>query len=63
MPKCKSCKAEIKWVTMASGKKMPLSVPAKSMVLIKDDIGEIVSVYTPHWADCPGAAGFRKAKS
>lgn len=55
MPKCKTCKSEIFWVDMPSGKKMPLDITPFKMVLVKDGIGEIVDVYLPHWATCRGA--------
>jgi hypothetical protein len=36
MPKCKSCGAEILWVTTSSGKKMPIdAAPRKVIVLLR----------------------------
>jgi hypothetical protein len=60
MTKCKACKADILWVDMPTGKKMPLDAQPCKMVIVKDGIGEIVDAYTPHWATCPGADQFRR---
>ena len=60
MPECKSCKATIVWVEMASGKKMPLDATPISAVQVKDGIGGVVQVYIPHWATCPSAEKHRR---
>jgi hypothetical protein len=60
MTQCKSCKEEIVWVDMPSGKKMPLDAQPHQAIQVKDGIGAIITVYTPHWASCPGADKFRK---
>lgn len=57
---CKRCKAEIVWCTMTSGSKMPLDARPKKLIQVKEGIGEVVDVYEPHWATCPGADSFRK---
>jgi len=62
MAKCKSCGQEIKWVEMATGKKMPLDIKPKQMIQVKDGIGQAIPVYMPHWATCPAADKFRKKK-
>jgi len=62
MPKCKGCGQEIKWVEMATGKKMPLDHKPLQMVQVKDGIGEVIPVYMPHFATCPNAKEFRRKK-
>jgi len=66
--KCK-CGADIAFIEMVSGKKMPVDAKAEQMVWIpelKDAIvfsdrkGEMVKVYRPHWATCPLAKDFKK---
>lgn len=53
--KCKKCKKPMIFCQMASGKLMPLDAEPKKMVQVKEGIGEIIDVYMPHWATCPGA--------
>ena len=60
MVQCRNCKAEIIWVETAAGKKMPLDAKPVKMALVKEGIAEIIDVYRPHWATCPGAAEFRR---
>ena len=62
MSECKSCHAEIMWVEMKSGKKMPLDAKPFSAVQVKEGIGEVVQVYMPHWGSCKGATEFRRNK-
>ena len=67
--KCK-CGADIAFVTMVSGKKMPVDAKAEQMVfvpefsktdtLFTDRQGEMVKVYRPHWGTCPLAKQFKK---
>lgn len=57
---CKGCGKKILWVEMASGKKMPLDLPSRSMVQVKEGIGEVIQVYMPHWATCEKASQFKK---
>lgn len=67
---CKSCKAEIRWETLVSGKKIPLDpephpegnvviMPAGAMVMPKETaaLGKEIGAkrYRPHL--CPGAPG------
>lgn len=68
--KCK-CGADIAFVTMVSGKKMPVDAKAENMVFVPEstDIvhygnrqGEMVKVYRPHWGTCPLAKKFKKDK-
>ena len=60
MAKCRSCGAPLKWVEMASGKKMPLNEKPVGMVQVKEGIGEIIEVHMPHWATCPKSEEHRK---
>ena len=62
MAKCRGCGKPIRWVEMISGKKMPLDEKPLSMVEVKEEIGDIISVYMPHWATCEKAADFKKKK-
>lgn len=59
MPKCKGCGQEIKWVEMATGKKMPLDAKPVQMVQVKEGIGQVIPVYMPHWATCSKAKDFK----
>uniref|UniRef100_A0A6M3LDT4 Uncharacterized protein n=1 Tax=viral metagenome TaxID=1070528 RepID=A0A6M3LDT4_9ZZZZ len=45
---CKGCGKPIKWVEMASGKKMPLDEKPFSAIQVKEGIGEIIQIYMPH---------------
>jgi len=60
MSNCKNCGAKLKWCEMMSGKKMPLNAKPVSMIQVKEDLGQVIDVYMPHWADCPGAKEFKK---
>lgn len=65
---CRGCGADILWVTMPSGKSMPLDAKSKKVIIEKEHHGhgetrvlpELVNGYTPHWASCPKAAEFKK---
>ena len=59
---CKSCGAQIRWVTMTSGKKMPLDMPPQMVVCVTGDCGFITDGYTSHFATCPQADQHRKPK-
>lgn len=52
MPKCKGCGQEIKWCMMASGAKVALDAKPELRVQVKEGIGELIEVYTSHWAKC-----------
>ena len=60
MQKCKSCGKKILWVTMASGAKVPLDEYPKQMIQVKEGIGAMIPVYTPHWATCTHASDFKR---
>jgi len=66
--KCK-CGADIAFITMVTGKKMPVDAKPESMVMVPeytgiqlftDRQGEMVKVYRPHWGTCPLAKQFKK---
>lgn len=54
---CHGCGAQIKFITMGSGRLMP--VDPKQKTIITED-GDIVKGYTPHWSTCRQANKFRK---
>ena len=58
--KCKGCGKNIKWIIMSSESRMPVNIKPVKMIQIKDGIGELIDVYTPHWATCPNADSFKK---
>lgn len=64
MARCKSCGAEILFVTMRNtGKKMPVDKERLSVVLANNDLtdGHIwQDCYKPHWATCNNPDKFRK---
>jgi hypothetical protein len=71
--KCRSCGAEIKWVVMSGGKRMPLDAePCDDGNVVEGDDGRYavaVSIrksdrprYKSHFATCPNASGHRKPK-
>jgi hypothetical protein len=75
---CSSCGAEIFFVTMKkTGGKMPLDAKPQKLVrlvpgivpigvegdFIQQEQGEMVDVYTTHWATCPDAKKFRRPTS
>ena len=60
--KCR-CGADIAFVQMASGKKMPVDEKAEQMVWIdQEGSGHMMKVYRPHWGTCPLAKQFKKKK-
>ncbi len=71
---CRGCGAEIRWVTTALGKRIPLDPePAKRVVLrdrssgypeqVADGSALVVDTYMPHHATCPEAHRFRRRES
>ena len=56
---CRSCGAEIVWVTTPAGKQMPLDPHVLTVVA---DGGETVRGRVSHFASCPNAAAHRKRK-
>jgi hypothetical protein len=69
--KCR-CGADIAFIEMVSGKKMPVDAKAENMVFIAEypvdpvftaeGKGEMVKVFRPHWGTCPLAKKFKKKK-
>jgi hypothetical protein len=61
--KCRSCNAEIIWVTMESGKKLPVDKDSiKKRLVISDDekFGAMRKVGVAHFETCPNASQHRK---
>jgi hypothetical protein len=77
-PMCASCQSPIRWVTMPSGKHMPLDTTpspdgnvcvhsdgVKAAVLTADELAQFpadLPRFKSHFATCPGAAKHRKPK-
>ena len=66
--RCRSCKAEIRWVRSATSTKLlPLDLrPEKRVVLEQVPVGNeveqrarVTDVYTSHFATCPAAAEWK----
>jgi hypothetical protein len=63
---CKSCGAEVVWITMkGSGRPNPLNpVPQRRIVIEsrgdEDPVGVVVATYESHFATCPQAKQWRK---
>lgn len=60
MNTCKSCGAEIQWVTMGSGKKMPLDMKKKTIIVEMGGF-EAMSGFESHFVTCPQANKHRKS--
>jgi len=62
--RCRSCGAPILWVTMESGKSMPVNPERLRVVLTNRDYtgGTVITGHLPHWATCPHADKHRKTK-
>ena len=63
MAKCKGCGQEIQWIMMASGAKMPVDAKPIKMIQVREGIGGLIDVYTPHWTTCPKADLFKKKQA
>lgn len=50
--RCSGCGADVEWWETPRKKKMPFVVSTQNGI----------EVLTPHWADCPNAASFRKGR-
>lgn len=59
---CRSCGAPIKWVQLASGKRMPIDAQGQPMVLLSEDglRGAVRKVHASYFATCPDADKHRK---
>ncbi len=78
MNTCRGCGAEIRWIVMQSGKKMPVEpvmitiaerekgsrtgVTEDGRVIRGERASEGTACYAPHWANCPAMGRFKKAK-
>ena len=63
--RCKSCNAEIIWITMESGKKMPIdkdSVVKRIVINDGETKGAIRKTGTSHFETCPYANTHRKER-
>lgn len=70
LAKCRSCPALVRWCTTPAGNKMPLSrvfmTDDRELPLLHDEPLRASEPpkfgYQSHFADCPNAAGHRKAR-
>ena len=60
MPKCKSCGADIDFMKMESGRKMPVDSNPIKVVVIHKNGARITLAYMPHWATCTDPGKHRK---
>lgn len=65
MSLCSSCGAEILWVTMPSGKSMPVDIIPTMVVVLSSDNkrGTMRRGHISHFATCPNAGQHRKGKT
>jgi hypothetical protein len=56
--RCRNCKQVIEWQRTASGKRMPVN---PRLLTIIDAEGRTVVGRESHFANCPGAAEFRRS--
>lgn len=56
---CRGCGAEILWVLMPSGKRMPLDVGKTVIVAEVDGVVRTVSGHLSHFSTCPCAKDFQ----
>jgi hypothetical protein len=63
--KCRTCGADIAWITMPSGAKMPINSKAQQIVLVdvEANTGVVASAFISHFATCPQASDHRKKRS
>ena len=67
MSRCKSCGAEIAWVTTTNGKKMPIDIKQKTImtpvpVNAIDVRYAAITGHESHFATCPNADRHRRKK-
>ncbi len=58
---CRSCGALIYWVTMPSGKKMPVNRGRESRVVFQEGEWRVLGSYVSHFATCKQADQWRKS--
>ena len=68
--RCSGCGRVIMWTVTEKGKRSPVDPTPEKRVVIKpnpDDVttplSRVVSTFVSHWATCPEAERFRKAKA
>lgn len=60
---CRGCGARIGWLTLDSGKRMPVDLKPLQSVVVEDLEGcRVIQGYRPHWASCPAADQFKKER-
>lgn len=76
MSACRSCHAEVVWVVLTTGRRMPLDpapVERGTVVLDRpDNLGRVVPAsaevpegtprFAPHFATCPNASAHRRSR-
>lgn len=62
MANCRGCGAPISFITMESGKRMPVDILKPVKIIIRDGngIGHVVEGWGSHFATCPESKKFRK---
>lgn len=59
---CSSCGALIYWITMPSGKRMPIDRGREQRVCFIDGQWRVLGSYKSHFASCPQADQHRRPK-
>lgn len=64
MPRCSTCDAEILWVQMETGGRMPVDAKAQKVVIIDEPSrrGRVVSAHVSHFVTCPDADQHRRGR-
>ena len=57
MPRCKSCKVEIKFIRTEKGRNMPVDIKPITVIT---SLGKTIKAFTPHWASCADASKHRR---
>jgi len=56
---CRSCQAEIRWITTEAGRQAPVDARPEKRFIIEDrlagEVGRLVDAYVSHFATCPDA--------
>ena len=66
--RCRSCNAEVVWARTKAGKLNPMQLDARGTWVIVDgtartmELGDTGPYYSSHFATCPQANDWRKAK-
>jgi len=60
---CTTCKAPIYWVTLESGKRMPVDRGADLRVVVDTEgVGRVTRCYKSHFASCAQASAHRRPR-